>query len=137
MDGNVINKTGFIILTPEMAFELTVSNLTALDWLYWCCLPAWGDVRTNRRVQFRGNLINQVLIPAASSTDKAKLEKLAEFAAKAAMAADNAEVTLIKNKIDKIVYRLSDLTSAEIALIETASANTRTSVSSDSDSLDE
>ena len=124
-EGNVINKTGFIILTPEALFVLTVLNSTALDWLYRSTFPAWGDVWNTGRVQFRGKLMNQVPIPAADAADKAKLTKLAERAAKAAMEVDSAAVTLIEREIDEIIYRLFDLTAAEITQIETALANTR------------
>jgi hypothetical protein len=124
-EGNAINKTGFIILTPEAPFVLTVLNSTALDWLYRSTFPAWGDVWNTGRVQFRGNLMNQVPIPAANAADKDKLTKLAERAAKAATAGETAAVALIERDIDEIVYRLFDLTPAEIAQIETALANTR------------
>lgn len=136
-EGNVINKTGFIILTPEAPFVLTVLNSTALDWLYRSTFPAWGDVWNTGRVQFRGNLMNQVPIPAANAADKAKLTKLAERAAKAATAGDPAAVALIERDIDEIVYRLFDLTAAEISQIETALANTRDSASTDEDDEDE
>jgi hypothetical protein len=136
-EGNAINKTGFIILTPEAPFVLTVLNSTALDWLYRSTFPAWGDVWNTGRVQFRGNLMNQVPIPAADAADKAKLTKLAERAAKAASAGDTAAVTLIERDIDEIVYRLFDLTAAEIAQIETALANTRGSASTDEADDDE
>lgn len=130
-EGNVINKTGFIILTPEASFVLTILNSTVLDWLYRSTFPAWGDVWNTGRVQFRGNLMNQVPIPAANAADKAKLTKLAERAAKAATAGDTAAVTLIERDIDEIVYRLFDLTAAEITQIETALANTRGSADTD------
>ena len=124
-EGNAINKTGFIILTPEAPFVLSVLNSTALDWLYRSTFPAWGDVWNTGRVQFRGNLMNQVPIPAANAADKAKLTKLADRAAKAATAGDMAAVSVIEREIDEIVYRLFDLTPAEITQIETALVNTR------------
>jgi adenine-specific DNA-methyltransferase len=136
-EGNVINKTGFIILTPEAPFVLTVLNSTALDWLYRSTFPAWGDVWNTGRVQFRGNLMNQVPIPSANASDKAKLTKLAERAAKAAIGGDTAAVTLIERDIDEIVYRLFDLTAAEVAQIETALANTRGAASTNEDDEDE
>lgn len=135
--GNAINKTGFIILTPEAPFVLTILNSTALDWLYRSTFPAWGDVWNTGRVQFRGNLMNQVPIPAANAADKAKLTKLAERAAKAATAGDTAAVTLIERDIDEIVYRLFDLTAAEITQIENALANTRGSAANDEADDDE
>jgi adenine-specific DNA-methyltransferase len=130
-DGNAINKTGFIILTPEAPFTLTILNSTALDWLYRSTFPAWGDVWTTGRVQFRGNLMNQVPIPPANASDKAKLSKLAERAAKAATSGDTAALTVIEREIDEIVYRLFDLTTAEINQIETALATTRDSTAAE------
>jgi hypothetical protein len=44
---------------------------------------------------------------------------------------------LIERDIDEIVYRLFDLTAAEISQIETALANTRDSASTDEDDEDE
>jgi hypothetical protein len=81
--------------------------------------------------------MNQVPIPAANAADKAKLTKLAERAAKAATAGDPAAVALIERDIDEIVYRLFDLTAAEISQIETALANTRDSAATDEDDEDE
>ena len=56
--------------------------------------------------------------------DKAKLTKLAERAAKAATDGDAAAVARIERDIDEIVYRLFDLSAAEITQIETVLANT-------------
>lgn len=64
-------------------------------------------------------------IPPASVADKAKLTKLAERAAEATQVGDNAIVARIEREIDKIIYRLFDLTSSEIAHIETTIAKTR------------
>jgi hypothetical protein len=124
-EGNAINKTGFIILTPEAQFVLAVINSTPLDWLYRTTFPAWGDPWNSGRVQFRGNLMNQIPIPPASAADKAKLTKLAERAAKAAKAGDDAAVKRIEHDIDEIVYRLFDLSPAEITQIETSLAKSR------------
>ena len=137
MEGNAINKTGFIILTPETQFVLAVMNSTPLDWLYRSTFPAWGDPWNSGRVQFRGNMMNQVPIPPASAADKAKLTKLAERAAKAATDGDAAAVERIERDIDEIIYRLFDLTAAEITQIETALANTRGQSAADDDGDDE
>ncbi len=135
-DGNAINKTGFIILTPDAQFVLAVLNSTALDWLYRSTFPSWGDPWNAGRVQFRGNLMNKVPIPDATVADKTRLAKLAERAAKAATAGDSAEVEKNERDIDGIVYRLFDLTADEIALIETALANTRAQSRDDDDEED-
>ena len=65
--------------------------------------------------------------------DKAKLTKLAERAAKAATDGDAAAVARIERDIDEIVYRLFDLSAAEITQIQTALANTRSQSSDDDD----
>ena len=55
-------------------------------------------------------LAKSALGRSRSVADKAKLTKLAERAAKSATAGDDAAVV----KIDEIIYRLFDLTAAEI-----------------------
>jgi len=79
----------------------------------------------------------QLPIPPATTADKAKLTKLAERAAKAATEGDAAAVERIERDIDEIIYRLFDLTAAEIAQIETALANTRVQSAGDDDEADE
>jgi len=64
-------------------------------------------------------------IPPASAADRTKLTKLAERAAEATAVADNDAVVEIEHEIDKIVYRLFDLTPSEVAHIETTIASTR------------
>ena len=79
-EGNAINKTGFIILTPDSHFVLAVLNSSLMDWLYRSTFPSWGDPWTTGRIQFRGNLMSRVPIPTAGTADKAALTKLAERA---------------------------------------------------------
>lgn len=124
-EGNAINKTGFIILSPDASYILAVMNSTPLDWLYRSTFPSWGDPWNSGRVQFRGNLMGKVPIPAASAADKARLTKLAERAAKQVEASDVSGLRETEREIDQIVYRLYDLTPAEIAQIEGALASTR------------
>ena len=73
IEGNMINKTGFIILTPEAPYVLAVLNSKLLDWFYRSTFPSWGDPWNSGRVQFRGNLMNKVPIPPANSADKSHL----------------------------------------------------------------
>jgi type I restriction-modification system DNA methylase subunit len=136
-EGNAINKTGFIILSPEAHFVLAVLNSTPLDWLYRSTFPSWGDPWNAGRVQFRGNLMNQVPIPAASPADKARLTKLAERAAKLAKGGDVTALATVEKEIDDIVYRLFDLTTGEMAQIETALEMTHAGISEDEESDEE
>jgi hypothetical protein len=123
-EGNVINKTGFIILTPDAPYVLAVLNSTPMDWLYRSTFPSWGDPWNSGRVQFRGNLMNQVPIPTISSADKSRLTKLAERAAEHAKVGDVENLRKTEREIDGIVCRLFDLTSDEIAFIENSLVNT-------------
>lgn len=124
-EGNAINKTGFIILTPDAPFVLAVLNSTPMDWLYRSTFPSWGDPWNSGRVQFRGNLMNKIPIPSATATVKAHLTKLSERASKLADAGDKVGISKVEMEIDEIVYRLFDLTTDEIAHIEESLANTR------------
>jgi hypothetical protein len=124
-EGNAINKTGFIILSPDAAYILAVLNSTPMDWLYRSTFPSWGDPWNSGRVQFRGNLMGKVPISAASAADKARLTKLAERAARQAEASDAPGLRETEREIDEIVYRLYGLLPDEIAQIEGALASTR------------
>lgn len=117
-EGNAINKTGFIILTPDALFVLAVLNSTPMDWLYRSTFPAWGDPWNSGRVQFRGNLMAQVPIPPTSPADKALLTNLAKRAAERAAKDDIAEITKVEREIDEVVYRLFGLSEEEIAIVE-------------------
>ncbi len=89
------------------------------------------------RIEYRAGKVKGLPIPPASASDKAKLTKLAERAAKAATDGDTAAVERIERDIDEIICRLFDLTAAEINQIETALANTRGQSSDDDDSANE
>jgi adenine-specific DNA-methyltransferase len=64
----------------------------------------------------------EIPIPAASVADKARLAELAEACAAAAKKNDTASLLALEEKINRIVYRLFDLTADEIALIESSLA---------------
>jgi hypothetical protein len=117
-EGNAINKTGFIILTPEAPYVLAVLNSKPMDWLYRSTFPSWGDPWSSGRVQFRGDRMNKVPIPFASSTDKSHLTKLVEEAAKLSKSGDATGLAVVEKEIDAIVYRLFDLTPEEVEVIE-------------------
>ena len=117
-EGNAINKTGFIILTPDAQFVLAVLNSTAMDWFYRSTFPSWGDPWNSGRVQFRGNLMNRVPIPPATTVEKLCLIKLAQRSARLSET-DNADgLREIEREIDQLVYQLYHLTEEEIAIIK-------------------
>ena len=64
-------------------------------------------------------------IPRATLADKARLGQLAEACATAAKLGQAETLAVNEAEIDEIVYRLFDLTTEEIALIESALAPTR------------
>jgi hypothetical protein len=134
--GNIINKTGFIIHSPDAPFVLSILNSTMMDWLYRSTFPSWGDPWNSGRVQFRGNLMNNIPIPLATPAIKSQLTKLAEKAAKYASSGNTVSVAEVEKEIDDIVYKLFDLTKDEIAYIEKSLVNTRT-VIDDDDGTDE
>jgi hypothetical protein len=117
-EGNAINKTGFIILTPEALFVLAILNSKPLDWLYRSTFPSWGDPWNAGRVQFRGDRMGKVPIPHASHEDKSHLSQLAEEAAKYAESSDTKKLSVVEKEIDSIVYELFGLTPEEIEIIE-------------------
>ncbi len=120
-DNLFINKTGFIVQPDDPEYVLSILNSTALDWLYRMEFPSWGDPWKGGRIQFRGERMAKVPIPTADDTTRSKLRALARRAAKAA----GAELAAIEREIDGIVYRLFDLTSDEIAIIEQAAGGAK------------
>ncbi|MCJ7525314.1 MAG: Eco57I restriction-modification methylase domain-containing protein [Candidatus Aminicenantes bacterium] len=124
-DKNVINKTGFIILTPDAPYVLAVLNSTLMDWFYRSTFPSWGDPWSSGRIQFRGNRMHQVPIPSVSSVDKSLLTKLVERASNQAKGGDIEGLRKTEQEIDEIVYRLFDLTANEIAHIKKSLSNTQ------------
>ena len=103
----------------------------------WWFLCQTCTILQNGYIQAQNADNAAIPIPPATAADKAKLTKLAERAAKAATDGDAAAVARIERDIDEIIYRLFDLTAAEITQIETALANTRGQSSDDDDSADE
>jgi len=123
------NTAYFLPDTEPWMVALLLSR--ALDFYYRHNMQPLGDPWTTGRMRFFARSMNLIPIPPILAADKAKLTKLAERATKAATAGDTSVLTLIERDIDEIVYRLFDLTVADIAQIETALANTRGSASTD------
>ncbi len=124
-EGNAINKTGFIVLGPDLEYVLAVLNSSALDWLYRATFPSWGDPWNTGRVQFRGNLMHAVPIPQADEATKKQLAALSWRAADAATASDADRLSDVESEIDEIVYALFGLRDDDVASIEEMLAGTR------------
>lgn len=131
-----IGNTGYIIANAEQ-FTLAVLLGSVTDWYARMTFQGLGDPWKGGRMRFIKRNLVTIPIPPASLADKVKLTKLAERAAKAATAGDMAAVSVIEREIDEIVYRLFDLTPAEITQIETALVNTRGSAVADGPDDDE
>jgi type I restriction-modification system DNA methylase subunit len=123
--GSCSNDKTTFFLSTEALFLLAVLNSTVIEWIVRMEFPGLGDPWAGGRIEYRAGKVKGLPIPPASAADKAKLTKLAERAAKAATAGDAGTVARIERDIDEIIYRLFDLTAAEIHQIETALANTR------------
>lgn len=135
-DGIHFGNTAYFVPDAEPWLAAVLLS-TPLDFYYRHNMQPLGDPWTAGRMRFFSRSMNHVPIPPATAADKAKLTKLAERAAKAATDGDAAAVERIERDIDEIIYRLFDLTSAEITQIKTALANTRGQSSDDDDSADE
>ena len=134
-DGRYPDMTAFSIPSGDHSL-VAFLNSSAL-WFFLCRTAAvLGDADNRGRVRCKTQYVSRLPIPPCSAADKAKLTKLAERAAKAATDGDAAAVAQIERDIDEIIYRLFDLTAAEITQIETALANTRGQSSDDDDSGD-
>jgi len=126
------DKTTFLI-SSDALFLLAILNSSVINWLVRMEFPVLGDPWTGGRIEYRAAKVKGLPIPPASTTDKSRLSKLAERAAVLAAADDGAALGKIEREIDEIAYRLFGCTSAEIAQIETALANTRGTSTEDDD----
>jgi len=117
-EGFIVNKTGSILLPRDPLFVLAVLNSSTLDYLFRATFPSWGDPWAEGRVQFRGALMKQAPIPSADAAQRKQLEKLSEACENAAMTGDAAAVRKHEREIDRLVYKLYDLTPEEIAIVE-------------------
>ena len=116
------DKTSFLI-SSDALFLLAVMNSSLTEWLVRMDFPVLGDPWAGGRIEYRVAKVKTIPIPKAGPTDKARLTKLAERAAKQAEAEDAAGLRATEREIDEIVYRLFDLTPDEIAHIEKALIN--------------
>lgn len=118
VEGNIINKTGFIILSTEALYILSVMNSLVMDWYFRTTFPSWGDPWSGGRIQFRGNLMKRIPIPIANESHKRTLTELAQLAGTFASKGDIEKLSAVELKIDEIVYGLFRLTKDEIATIK-------------------
>lgn len=121
-----IGNTGYFIANADR-FTLAVLLATVTDWYARMTFQALGDPWEGGRMRFINRNLVTIPIPPASAAEKVKLANLAERAAKAATAGDAAALSIIEQEIDKIIYRLFDLSAAEIDQIERALLKTRAS----------
>lgn len=101
---------------PE-SFILAVLNSSLLSW-YFLSISNVANRDDFPKIVLRET--RQLPIPPASEADKLRLSEQAEACAEAARRGDGDTLTLHEAEIDRIVYRLFNLTETEIALIESA-----------------
>jgi adenine-specific DNA-methyltransferase len=94
---------------------LAVINSKAIE--YW--LRGRSKVKGSV-IELTGDSIEKIPIPSVSASDRDRLAKLAEACAAAAKKNAAASLAVLESEIDAIVYRLFDLSSEEIALIESS-----------------
>jgi adenine-specific DNA-methyltransferase len=94
---------------------LAVINSNAVE--YW--LRGRSKVKGSV-IELTGDSIEKIPIPSFNASEKARLAKLAEACAAAAKKNDAASLAVLESEINAIVYRIFDLTSEEIALIESS-----------------
>jgi hypothetical protein len=122
--GHVIGNTGYIIPGADRSL-LTILLSTVVDWYARMTFQGLGDPWTGGRMRFINRNLVTIPVLHLSPADKVRLTKLAERAAKQAEAGDAPGLRETEREIDQMVYRLYDLTPAEIAQIEGTLANTR------------
>lgn len=115
--GHVIGNTGYIIPNAEKAL-LAILLSSVVDWFARMSFQGLGDPWKGGRMRFINRNLVKIPVPTASSSDKTRLTKLAEKAAKQAVLENYTGLRATEREIDEIVYRLFDLTPDEIAHIE-------------------
>ena len=109
-----INKTGFIILSPNSEYLLGIMNSKLMDFYFRHTFPAWGDPWRGGRVQFRGDRMSKIPIFWPEER-KAEIVRLVR---KIGGNPQSREVADWESQIDQIVYALYGLTPEEIVQIE-------------------
>jgi hypothetical protein len=112
---------------PDMtAFSIPCADLWLLallnskaEWFFLSRTAAvLGDADNRGRVRCKTQYISKIPVPEIGASDKTRLAKLAEKAARQAESEDTVDLRTTEREIDEIVYRLFDLTADEIAYIE-------------------
>ena len=119
-DNLYINKTGFIILSPDIEYILGILHSTLFDYFYRHEFPSWGDPWAGGRVQFRGDRMAKVPIAKTDNKTRKAITDLVSQIQDAKKKAPDANVYALERRIDRIIYDLYSLTPEEIAIIEEA-----------------
>lgn len=117
-DSLFINKTGFIIVSDDSKYLLGVLNSKLMDYFYRNTFPSWGDPWKGGRIQFRGDRMNKIPIPNASSDMKFKIVTKVDNILSLKKINPLADVHALEEEVDQIVYDLYDLTNEEIKIVE-------------------
>lgn len=118
--GLYLNKTLFFLVSDDALFIQAVLMSRAFDFKYRSEFAAHGDAFQGGRPQFKKSAMERIPIPSATPEEKSRLSTLAEQCAIATAAGDTEALAAYEYEINQIVYRLFDLTSTEIDLIESS-----------------
>ena len=111
--GTYGGNTMYIVATKEM-WLLGLLNSKAVFWFY-------TKISTQIRggfVRFIAQYVSQIPIPNVGITQKTSIGKFVNQILATKHADPNADVSMLENEIDQIVYSLYDLTLEEIAIVE-------------------
>ena len=114
-DSLYINKTGFIIVSPNNEYLLGILNSQMMDYYYRCTFPAWGDPWQGGRPQFRGDRMSKLPIVWGNKKEINAVVQLVNEIQKNPL---SKKVADMESEIDKIVYRLYGLTKKEIEMVK-------------------
>lgn len=110
----VINNKASVFHCEDARYCAAIINSTVSWWLATLVF----STKQNNNFDFEPRYSKQFPIPPASETVKARLAELAEACADAAKRDDKDSLRSLEAEIDRIVYRLFDLTYSDIRMIE-------------------
>jgi hypothetical protein len=117
-EGRPLLNTAFMIVCnhEDSRFVVAILNSNPLGF-FW--LTRFSDDR-KQFPKVKGTYLKDLPIPKASGADKKRLIALADSCAEAAEKSNHTSLAILETEINQIVYRLFDLTTEEIAVIEAA-----------------
>ena len=117
-EGHYGNDKTSICVSPEAPYLAAVLNAS----ITWWQIIATAASRQNEFFEFKPMYVAPLPIPPASDEDKKRLSELVQSATTSTSRNDPSSLKTAETEINRIVYRLFDLTGDEIRLIESSLA---------------